>query len=563
MAAGDQPRPSHGASFGQGFGNVSTTWNGGIWGNTAIGSGLRNATNENARIQGTTPNNTRHRSVVANSPAAEERLAAAGSNEVLTGSGSLLSTSESDGWNGRQRAPWPSIDNTSPGLSTTGTRRSGTSPMRRQDSSQQSSQPFIDPSSNSPYFSIIPPSSNQGSLKATQQQPADPINGPFMSARSFEAHGIPRSSRHNSDEGDRYAARSLARGSHDAGVAVHPQRQHSQSSTSGFNNGAASRNGSLPPSRNGVDTLLQYSEDMQNPTYAHTSGSSSTGQNPRFKLSAQAHVFSGNPSAQSQRIGDLANSTIMNNMAGDFAKMGIARENHLPHSGHGTPMEPAFAGQGPSSYDFPQQTDISSTNVSWDTDDHGYPEYQDRYAQNNVPSFLPPGPYRNSALNPSYPHSPASSDGRRNSQSPYYSGDEASAYALQHRLPLPNNISGNVPPGQAHLLDRKLRGLQQEQHGYLLPQVNPLHFRPPFPNPYDFQPSNALRINHLNQFYPVPPMSNLMAPVIPRGPAKDQDSSHSTRSACLEEFRSSSKTNKRYELKVRIACTPSKLRTFR
>lgn len=373
-----------------------------------------------------------------------------------------------------------------------------------------------------------------------------------MSAHAFESNGIQRSSRHNSDEDDRYAARSLLLGSHDAGVAIHPQRQHSQSSTSGFNSGVASRNGSLPPSRNGVDPLFQFSEDTQHTTYTHNSGSSSTGQHPRFKLSAQAHAFSRNSSTQNQRFGDVTNSAIMNNMAGEFAKMGIARENQPPHSGYGTPMDPAFHGQGLSSYDFPQPIDANNTNAPWDTDEHGYHDYQDRYAQSNISPFPPQGPYRASTLNPSYPHSPASSDGRRNSQSPYYSNDGASSYALQHRPPVHSSLNGNVPLGQAQLLDRKLRGIQQEQHGYLLPQVNPIHFRPPFPNPYDFHPSHAIRVNHLNQYYPVPPISNMLPPVIPRGPAKDQDSSHSTRSACLEEFRSNSKTNKRYELKVGI-----------
>lgn len=55
MAAGEQPRSSHGSSFAQGFGNGTATWNGGIWGNTAIGSGLKNASNDNARIQGAIP----------------------------------------------------------------------------------------------------------------------------------------------------------------------------------------------------------------------------------------------------------------------------------------------------------------------------------------------------------------------------------------------------------------------------------------------------------------------------------------------------------------------------
>lgn len=489
-------------------------------------------------------------SAVANTSSVEERLATAGSNEAFTGSGSLLSTSESDGWNGRQRTQWPSIDNNSSGVSTTSTKRSGTSPMRRQNSSQQPPQPFIDPSSNSsPYLSITPASSNQGTLKTTQQHLTDPNNGLFTSARAFEVNGMQRFSRQNSNEDDRHAGRSLALGSQDAGVAIYPQRQQSQSSASGFNSGVASRNGSLPPSRNGIDPLLQFNEDMQNTTYTHATTSSNTGQNPRFKLSAQAHTFSKHPSAHNQRYSDLTNSPVMNNMAGDFAKMGIAKENHPQYSGYGTPIDPAFATQDTTSYDFQQQVDVNNPNAPWEIDEQGYPAYQDRFAQNNMSAFLPAS-YRTSSLNPSYPHSPASSDGRRNSQSPYYLSEGPSSYALQHRPPLHSNLNGNVPPGQAQLLDRKLRGIQQEQHGYLLPQVNPIHFRPPFPNPYDFHPSHAIRVNHLNQYYPVAPISNLLPPVVPRGPAKEQDSTHSTRSACLEEFRSNSKTNKRYELKV-------------
>ncbi|KAL8958182.1 MAG: hypothetical protein Q9193_004712 [Seirophora villosa] len=528
MATGEPPRSSHGPSFGQGFGNVSTTWNGGIWGTSAIGSGLRNSGNDNARVQ-------------------EERLATAGSNEALTGSGSLLSTSESDGWNGRQRTPWPSMDNTSSGVSTTGTRRSGTSPMRHQNSSQQPSQVLPDSSStNSPYFSITPASAHHSMLKTTQQQLPDLNNASYMSSRAFEPNGIQRQSRHNSDEDDRYAARLLALGNHDPGVSIQPQRQQSQSSASGFNSGAASRNGSIPPSRNRVS---RFGEDMQNTTHPHTAGPSNTGQNAHFKLSAEAHAFSRFPNPQNQRFADLTNPGIMNSMTGDFAKMDVAKENHSSHAVYGTSQSPTFTGQGLSPYDFPPQVGVNNTNASWDTDEHGYAEYQDRHAQNNSLPYLPQGPYRTSSLNPSYPQSPASSDGRRNSQSPYYSNDAASSYALQHRSSLHGNVSGNVPSGQAQLLDRKLRGIQQEQHNYLLPQMNPMHFRHPFPHPYDFHPSHAMRANHLNQYYPVPPMSNLLPPVVPRGPAKDQDSSHSTRSACLEEFRTNSKTNKRYELK--------------
>ncbi|KAL8815642.1 MAG: hypothetical protein Q9223_005242 [Gallowayella weberi] len=52
IAAADQSRSSHGSSLPHPFVNSSTTWNAGIWGNnTAIGSGLKNSTNDNSRSQ--------------------------------------------------------------------------------------------------------------------------------------------------------------------------------------------------------------------------------------------------------------------------------------------------------------------------------------------------------------------------------------------------------------------------------------------------------------------------------------------------------------------------------
>ena len=482
----------------------------------------------------------------------EERLATTGSNEALTGSGSLLSTSELDGWNGRQRTPWASIDNTSPGLSTTNLRPSGTSPMRRQSSGQHSSQPFHDSSSNtSPFFSITPAPSNQGAL-TTAQQHRDPRNGSFATGRAAEVNGIQKYSRHNSNDDDRYATSSLAFGSHDSGIPIHPHRQSSQISTSSFTSGAVSRNGSLPPSRNDVDPLMQLSEELQNSTYTHPNGSSSSVHNPHFQLSAQAHTFSRHPTTQTPKSGDLSSSTNINNVAGDFAKMNIAKENQHMQSMYGLQMGATSSGQVQSMYEFPQQQDAGNVNAAWDADESGYQDLADRYAPSNLLGLQSQGPYRTSALNPSYPHSPASSDGRRSSQSPYYSADAIPPYTIQSRPPLHGSLTGNIPQGQAQLLDRKLRGVQQERQGYIPAHHSSLHFRAPFPNPYDFHPQHALRMNPINPYYPVPPVANMLPPVIPRGPAKDQDSSHSTRSACLEEFRSNSKTNKRYELKVSI-----------
>lgn len=239
-------------------------------------------------------------------------------------------------------------------------------------------------------------------------------------------------------------------------------------------------------------------------------------------------------------------------MTGDLTMMALGKEQQNSQAGYGLQTGSTYPGQGLLPYQLLQQNDSSSTGAAWEFDENAYPELQNPYAQNTMMSLPQHGQYRNPAFRSPYPHSPTSNDGRRNQQSSYGSTDVASSYALQNRAPSRGTLSGNVAAGQTLALDRKLRGLQQEQQGLMPPHPNSMQFRPSFANPYDFHTQNALRMNPLHSYYTVPPMANLLPQVIPRGPAKDQDTAHSTRSACLEEFRSNSKTNKRYELKVRV-----------
>ncbi|KAI4223351.1 MAG: hypothetical protein L6R40_008512 [Gallowayella cf. fulva] len=528
ITAADQPRSSHPSSFANTFTTSSTNWNATIWGNsTAIGSGLKNTTSDNARMQ-------------------DEKSATTSHNEALTGSGSLLSTSESDSWTGRARPQWPSVNNTSPGLSSTSTRRSGTSPMRRQHSGQPAPQPFADLSNNPSYISSNPTASNYAPSKTSQHHLGDPNTSVFMPARTFDLHGVQRPSRHNSNEDDRYIARALPFGVTDAALNRQPHRQNSHEETSAFTSSVASRSGSLPPSRHGVDPVQQYDEGGPNPTYSRINGSS--GNAYWSKPLAQALTFPRNASEHTQRLGDPSNSAHIN-ITEELAMMGIAKENQDQQNVYGSQMGSTFHGQGVLPYPFHQQSDASNANTAWDADETGYPEFHNLYPQNSMVSLPPHGQYRASAFRPACSHSPGSNDGRRNQQSSYDSTNGASLYALQSRAPSRGSLSGNVAAGQALALDRKLRGLQQEQQGFLPPHPSSMQFRPPFPSPYDFHPHNPLRMNPLNPYYPVPPIANLLPQAIPRGPAKDQDTSHSTRSACLEEFRSNSKTNKRYDLK--------------
>jgi mRNA-binding protein PUF3 len=142
---------------------------------------------------------------------------------------------------------------------------------------------------------------------------------------------------------------------------------------------------------------------------------------------------------------------------------------------------------------------------------------------------------------------------RRQPTSPaYYHANEAASAELEH-APLRNLRPQSVPE-----IDR---GLQRHQFAlqqqYLPPQVV---YNGQFQGQY---PPHIFDYSHHN--FPINPQQGYQMPAppytptlpVPRGPARDQDyGGFVLRSQLLEEFRVSSKTNRRYELKVRgeISC---------
>lgn len=168
--------------------------------------------------------------------------------------------------------------------------------------------------------------------------------------------------------------------------------------------------------------------------------------------------------------------------------------------------------------------------------------------------------------------SPADSDHRASLRNSYYSASGTPPTNInQLRAPPQGAFTGR---GQTHaaqlaqadalMLERKLKGIQQGQQGlqgqpsYFFPQANALMmrneaFRGNFPpHTYDYSPGNGLRLNQYGGvFYPSGPAANIpTGPMPPRGPARDQEIGHHLVSPLLQEFRSNTKTSKRYDLKV-------------
>jgi mRNA-binding protein PUF3 len=146
------------------------------------------------------------------------------------------------------------------------------------------------------------------------------------------------------------------------------------------------------------------------------------------------------------------------------------------------------------------------------------------------------------------PGSPGNNYRNQQNRPGYYSTSEKSATELEQAA------LRHVRPQSGTELQRELHRHQftpQQQYFPSHVVYNAGQFQGQYPpHAYDFPPQHNFHINHQQQGYqmPQPPYASALPP---RGPARDQDfGSFVLRSQLLEEFRVSSKTNRRYELKV-------------
>ena len=529
--------------FASGFGTGSAAWNGGIWSGKAIGSGMKNGGQDSGR----SPSQSSCHGIIYEQYAdigEDDLQTISGSADTITGSGSLLPSSESDGFDFRHGS-WKSIDDTSPSLSRVHTNASATSPIRRQNSNQQLANTYPDPNSNnSTYFSVTPGSTTISS-RSSQKNFLDPNAGNFGSG-TFNSNGMSRNSRHNSDEESRFAARKMAFEGTDQGLGMQSARPSFTSNISGYNSSAASRSGSLPPSRSDVDTSTRQLSEVQNSQYARLNATASL--RPHLSAQAPSYTMPNRPSAQRQT--DQISPSQMNMMLGELGNMHIGKESQqTPYSNHSDTS--SHFGK-----DYSQDF-IPDSAETWSREENGYSNQRDQFSPTGTGSgslISNPHARRGAGLGGQYPPSTNINDTRLSHASPYYSST-GTPPTYPQRAPSRGGFNSTLVTGQAAMLDRKLRGLQQEQQAYMVSRPTPMHFNNQYSNAstYDFHSTPGLRMNHLNTYYSMPPMSHqLPAPHVPRGPASDHSAVQPVRSALLEEFRNNSKTNKRYELKVCI-----------
>lgn len=397
----------------------------------------------------------------------------------------------------------------------------------------------------------------------------DPTSGNFVSGR-YDSSSISRNSRHNSDEENRFAARKQAFEGQDTGLGMQLTRPSFHNNASGYNSSAASRSGSLPPSRNDGELSWRYRSDVSN---TQVSARYSQPPSQQHNLSAHAPPYMMKSRGSEQRYKDQLSSSQMNSLLGDFGNLNVGRENQ---SSYINPGEATYGSSSNFGNAYNQEQMPASSEV-WNREDNGYQTQQDQFSPTgSATTSLASNPNvrRGMGFAPSYTQSPTISDTRHSHTSPYYS-TAGTPSTYQQRVPSRGGFDGTVVTASTATLDRKLRNIQQEQQAYIASRPNQMEFSqqyPPntynFPTPAGFQAGQrpggyqvppggfqpglaGLPMSQLSAGYPMPLPHHMATPHIPRGPARDHEMIQATRSPLLEDFRNNNKTNKRYELKVR------------
>ena len=517
----DRSRTFQGATLGQSYPN-SSSLNGGIWSPQAtIGSGLRTNSSDNSRTQGTycTPGISKGclltLSVVADTSVPDTPDTPDG----ITGSGSLLKSSELDTWSRPKASQWPSMNEISTGLPNVRTSRNSSSPVRHRNSNQQGR-------SSSPYFSVNQPITTGQSMsnKSTAQSYLDPTSGSFKAPSAFDSH---HSSRHNSDETNRRPLNSIVFGSNENGYS------NPSNGFSGYNSNTVSRSGSKPPSRRVGDYQPQISADCMPDLYnAHIGPSESSSGRPTHSSRTSTYSSAGN-----NRLPNQTPSLQFGELSSSFGKLDVGKDNSIPSY--------------PSYYELATHVGIDSLNTNSSLNNTAYRGNQISFDPDNrlVSSYN----QYNSQFGDLNSQSTNGYHVQRSQDSPMYSGSGTPSLGDHQRTHSSLSHQNPISTGQTALLQRKLRGLQEQQK-YLQPQLNSVPFRTPYTNPYDYNVQNMLRMNPQAPYYQIPVMDGFPPRIASRpSTVVSANISENLRSSLLEEFRTNNKGNKRYELKVLLS----------
>ncbi|RDW70295.1 hypothetical protein BP5796_08692 [Coleophoma crateriformis] len=501
-------RTSQISTIGQTFGN-GASWqaSSGIW-----GSGFGNSKRDASRTRGMFVGLNTTLAVTDGLSAAESDSYPAGPS----GSSALTASSEADPWTGRTNGPWNQPDTTSPTLHSSGS--GSTSPTRvRNPMSGPSQQTLLELQTS--YHNSRPAIGQGKSFSRPQPKSSlDPSTGSFDFARK-PSFGF-------NDDKENFGQDSAYDG--DASRKYRLDQIGSQGSNYLAINGAASRDGSLPPSR-ASDSGLTFGNHPTFGSFGHTPASSIHSQRPSY--SGASGSFS---QTNGSRFNDISTQGPDSDVRDKLAELRFRETDTAVGAQSNSNFEQQYS---PTQTNFNNQSFQSNGGAMWNEAAKSFNPYAQEYnptlADQSYIARAQRFGERGSA-------SPAASEYRRGLDSPkYYSTVGTPAEQLYR----PSSQGPRIPQGPNDL-DQRLQALHLvQQQAYMFASG----YQGQFSGGYEYTPQN-FRPMPLPYGYPMP-VNFPPAPTIPTRPAKDNDVGAGVRSILLEEFRANLKGNKRFELK--------------
>ena len=457
-----------------------------------------------------------------------------GNSEKITGSGSLLSTSEVDS---SSRHRWASVGTASAPMTGARTLESSASPL-----AQRSAQIH---GSNSSFFPSQPTAVGQTSAPQTSCSMLDPTSQTFTFSGAVGLYSP-------------FSPNGGQQGQLETGEDRRPsqgQIQFGALSYSGQSSRAVSRNGSLPPSRHGNELPSHFDSFAAQQASSHAVSGFSHRQNQPSRNSN----FS---SASHSRNADYTWQPNLHDLPAAFGRMSLDR-------GAVDPLEPGIL------YDDGQYLEPENAWNQRNGRANGS-HYGHRHGSAPSETDTAPAAATKPGLNPRIPHqlSPGSNTSHQSLNSPQIFTDNTmslgdhsrtpSSASNAYRHPSPHTLADNPA-----WVDRRLQRIQQQQAhtGFLQNQVLQQLQRGGVPfNPSAFgniELDAQQRLNLPGQFLPSLPGGgygsfgqaplNLLPPQMfprapPRGPAKEE-AQERLRSPLLEAFKDKN-NQKRWELRV-------------
>lgn len=490
----DRTRGSHSNSMGKGFGAGKTSWNNNnIWGDSNLGGGFGDGMCQYELAVDSIYSHVDAEQHINDSPF-----------ETKSGSRSLLSSSESDGWAGRANLPWSTVNTSA--LPMGQNRGMATSPIQTR-SSDRSAPALNDAGDATSYFALPRTTGIGASTGTASHRPylntgsegvsptGDMSFGGFSAIRNGDGRRqMSSTGLGNSPVGTSFPVKSGFSGTLDG------SRQDDMAAMGMSSLGSGISDSMSPPqSRSGLSHMPHHSASYsQRPVH-----------------SAQPSFYSDNHSIDSRYgSGSIDLSAGFNklqlNDGGFGGQAAVPRPSFMPHA--------SFDGSLPrGKYQNDETSYQGLTGYGAEGAHDMHLAYQTRSRAADTGSISP-------------------SDYAR-MDSPLYAGVEG-----QYR-----NSGGRASDSHAVAFERRLRNFQDQEFvhstGTALPRMQ-------MPASYDYQGYQQARLNALQGFYPMAHLGGLGTAALVSRAHREHDPAQVVRSPLLEEFRANSKGNKRYELKV-------------